>query len=56
MADMGIYGAHVHTEKTQVPEGQEERKGGAVNFKEPFVKSLLKFINKKRGHSKPFQK
>lgn len=39
---MNIYGAHFHT---QIPEGQVE--GRAVYFKEPFVKSLLKFINKK---------
>lgn len=42
---MDIYGAHIHTENRH-RYLKVKWKGGAVNFKEAFVKSLLKFINK----------
>lgn len=48
---MNTYGAPFHT---QIPEGQV--KGRAVYLKEPFVKSLLRFISKKIGCPESFQK
>ena len=39
MADIGIHGAHVHTERTQIPEGQEER--GGSPFQATFCQVLI---------------